>query len=288
MRVSRSRLYPYPIYSELTDHYVNNDFSVDADIEYDSENATVTLFVSLLDEQIRDLVNNRLVGLFCHVECSSTKYRELFEISVNDEDGKAVLEIPLYKLNDTVEVMCVLVAKEDIDDFKDDNLSELYRDEVIHFPRYGTIGYTDTTEMTLVKRIDVNGDVPSIFQVCEDTSGTLIQTDYNQDQIFIYLPKDQYEIYENYKGRGVRVKQMMLIIPALIEAIDQIKNDQSDYSDLPWYIVIEEAVRKKGYQGFDDESFKSRSSYEIAQEILGDVAKEAFDEFDRMNKDAQG
>ena len=285
MKISKNRIYPYPIYSELSDDYKNNDFSLEADIEYDSETASLQLEVNLEDEVIRELIINRLVGLYCHVECSSTKYRELFELSLNTEDSVYNIEIPLFKLNDNIEVMCMLVAKENIASFVDDNLGDLYEGEKIRFPQYGTIGFTDTTELTLVKRMDINGDIPSVFTIVASEEEKEIQTEFNGDQIEIFIPKDQHEIYENYKGTGIRVKQMMVIIPALIEVLDIIKTGEGGFDDLPWFIVIEEAIKKLNYTGFDDDNFKNKPSFELAQEILGDIAKDAFNEFDAMNKD---
>ncbi len=285
MRISKNRIYPYPIYSELSEDYKENDFSLDAEIEYDSEMATLLLNVTLKDDVMRELIINRLVGLYCHVECSSTKYRELFELSLNDDDDEYRIDIPLYKLNDSIEVMCVLVAKEKIASFVDENLSELYEGEKVRFPQFGTIGFTDTIELSLIKRLDVNGDVPSVFTIVADEEGKEIQTEFEGDQINIYIPKEQYDIYENYKGTGVRVKQMMIIIPALIEVLDIIKVVEGSFEGLPWYIVLEEAVKRLNYTGFDDDGFRNKSSFELAQEILGDVAKEAFEEFDVMNKD---
>ena len=286
MRVSKNRIYPYPIYSELTEDYINNDFALDAEIDYDSEIAILKLDVSISDIKIRELIENRLVGLYCHIECSATKYRKLFELSINNDSDIYNIEIPLCKLNGAIEVMCVLVAKENICSFDDDNLSEMFEGETIIFPQYGTIGYTDTVELTIIKRLDINGDIPSIFSIIADEESVEIQVEYECEQITIYIPKNEYEIYQNYKGTGVRLKQMMVIIPVLIEVLDYIKSDENIYENYPWYFVLEEAVKKRGYSGFSDESFKNASSLIIAQNILGDIAKEAFDEFDYMNRES--
>lgn len=287
MKVNKNRIYPYPIYSELTDDYIENDFAVDAEIEYDSEIATITLNLSLVNEDIRDLIENTLVGLYCHIECSSTKYRKLFELSINNDTDNYNIEIPLSQLNDTIEVLCVLVAKEEILNFDANNLNELYKDIDIRFPQFGTIGYTDTIELTIVKRLDINGDIPSIFTVVSDETQENVQVDYTSDQITIYLPKEEYNIYETYRGTGIRIKQMMVIIPALIEAFDIIKMGDDSFEGLPWYVVLDEALKKKEIDGFSDPTFFDTSSYEIAQKLLGDIAKEAFYEFDAMNQDKE-
>jgi len=286
MRIKTNRIYPYPIYSEFKDDYKNNRFLVDPNIEYDSENAVITLDVTLEDEKIFDLVENNVVGFFCHVECSSTKYRKMTQVFLQEGQTHYEIETPLHQLNDSIEIVCVLVAREDIHSFADDNLSDMYEGETIDFPKYATIGYTDTTEIIITKRIDVNGDVPSIFAVSLDESADKVSYDLNKDQIIIFLPKDQYDIYESYRGVGVRLKHMMLNIPVLVGVLEMVKKDPDMVSGYAWYNVMEEAFKKKGYaNGFDDDAFKNEDSLILSQVILGEVSKDAFNEFDQMNQE---
>lgn len=288
MRIDKNRIFPYPVYSELVDDYKENDFSLETSIEYDSETAIISLQLSLMDTVIREHLENHQMGLFCHVECSSTKYRELFSLSPFEDEFKYEISIPLSQLNGSVEIMCVIVANEEFLDFHDENISEFYEGSTIHFPIYGTIGYTDTTEFNIVKKLDINGDIPSIFSITvnENEVQKNIEVNYCNDQITIYLPKNEFSIYEEYKGTGVRVKQMMIIIPALTEIIEKLKKDSGEFESFPWYVILEEAVIKKGYEsGFADSRLINKESVLIAQELLGDVARDAFAEFDNMNKD---
>ncbi|MCR4715090.1 MAG: hypothetical protein K5751_12030 [Treponemataceae bacterium] len=184
--------------------------------------------------------------------------------------------------------MCVIVANEEIVDFQDNNISDIFEGNTINFPSHATVGFTDTTEFNVVKKLDMNGDIPSIFSITanDNEEQNNIEVNFYGDQIVIYLPRNEFAIYEEYKGTGIRVKQMMIIIPALTEIIDRIRTNAGDFDSFQWYAFLEEAVIKKGYiSGFEDETFQNKDSMLLAQELLGDVAKDAFAEFDNMNKD---
>ncbi len=284
MRVKYNRIYPYPVYSELTDDYINNDFSAEIELEYDSETCTLQVVPFITNEEIIKLLENDYADLYCHVECSSTKYRELFNIDYVKENSNYQISIPLMRLNDTIEVMCVIIAKTDIKVVSSMGLKPIYEGEIISFPKYATIGYTSTTEFVITKRINVNGDIPSIFAINIDEKANAISYEFSGDQIVIFLPAEQYEIYYDYLGQGVRVKQMMINLPILVDVINRIKNDGASFEDRPWYLVIEAAFTKKGFDGFD-ERFMEKDSVELSQMILGDISKDAFVEFDKMNRE---
>ena len=284
MKIKQNRIYPYPVYSELTNDYNNNDFTAEIELEYDSELATINITPILSNEAIIELLENDYADLYCHIECSSTKYRELFDVDYIKDKTCYQIQIPLYKLNDTVEIVCVIVTKTAINDFHSSNLNEIYEGETISFPKYATIGYTSTTEFVIAKRIDINGDVPSIFAINKDENANKITYDYANDQIVIFLPADEYQIYYDYMGQGTRVKQMMINLPVLIDVINHIKKDKASFEDRPWYTVLEAAYTKKGFDGFD-ENFMAKDSVELSQMILGDISKDAFIEFDKMNRE---
>lgn len=284
MKIKQNRIYPYPVYSEMNDDYVVEGLKADIDLEYDSDIATIVITPYIADPSVKKLLDDDLAGLYCHVECSSTKYRELFEIDYSETISQYEIKTPLYRLNDVVEVLCVIVTKNEIINFTSENLNSLYNEETITFPKYSTIGFTSTTEFVITKRIDINGDVPSIFAINKDESAKQISYDYSGDQIIIFLPADEYQIYYDYVGQGVRVKQMMINLPVLVDIINSIKTDRASYENCSWFAVLEAAYSKKNFDGFDDR-FMSMNSIELAQMILGDISKDAFNEFDKMNRE---
>ena len=84
MKIRRNRIYPYPVLSTLSDNFINNTFISDMQFEYDSVVATITIRNTIEDQEIVSFISKGLVKLFCHVECSVTKYRNAFEIPANE------------------------------------------------------------------------------------------------------------------------------------------------------------------------------------------------------------
>lgn len=281
MRIRTNRVYPYPVYSVFSTDYSDNSFVADVDIEYDSDNATVVLDIILNDAGLKKLLKEGKVGLFCHLDSPVTKFRDVFEVKL-DENNHAENEYNLQKLNGNIELTCLLISKEDIADFTDDNLTGLYAGTSINFPKYATIGYTQTVEIDLQKRMDTSGEVPSIFKITpSEEESKQISFDATNEFIHIYLPREQYDIYMDYKGKNKRLKAMMINLPVLTEIIDSVNVGGVDYSEQPWFDVIEQGLKKGGFDGFGKD-FTTRPAIEVAQFLLGEIAKEAFDEFDKL------
>lgn len=281
MRIRSNRIYPYPVFSVFSRDYSNNSFKVESDIEYDAETATVLLDVELADSQINDLICSQKAGLYCHLDCPTTKYREIFEVKLNEQNHYEH-ELELQQINGWIEITCLIVARENIIGFEDDNFANLYAGAKANFPQYATIGYTETNEVEIEKRTDTNGEVPSIFQITRSESDERnITYDASSDYIYIYLPHEQHDIYIDYRGVNKRLKTMMINFPVLTEILDDINTGNQDYSDRPWFDVIDHALSKKGYNALGKD-FTTRSAVEVAQALLGDLAKDAFKEFDDL------
>ena len=282
MRIRTNRIYPYPVYSVFSDDYANNCFSAEADIEYGADNATILLDVIIEDNKLREMMEAGQISLYCHMDSPVTKFRDVFKVDLN-ENYHAEHNYDLQQLNGNIELTCLLITNVEIDDFTDDNLAGLYEGEIVRFPRYATIGYTQTVEIELHKKTDINGEVPSIFKITptENEEGQMT-FDASDEYIYIYLPRNQYDIYMDYKGQSKRLKTMMINLPVLTEIIDSVNSGTGeDYATQPWFDVVEQGLKKFGITEFAKD-FTTRSAIEIAQLLLGNITKDAFDEFDKL------
>jgi hypothetical protein len=281
MRVRSNRLYPYPVLSNNSDDFINNRFDVSKDIEYNNFSATVVLKTTIEDSTILDFIKDKKIGMYCNIECSVTKYRYMFEVPY-DKFDEFRYDIDISELNENIEIACILVAKEDIN-FISDNLNNFYKNEVIYYPKYSTIGYTDTDEISLIKAMDINGDIPSIFTITSSEKAKEIYYDLSQNQINIFIPREEYEIYYNSRGDSKRLKQMMINLPVLEAVLNDIKKSDDSYDQFGWYKVLEDSIKNFGYDSFDDDSFKNGSdSFKLAQNILGNISSDAFKEFEKL------
>lgn len=278
MRVRKNRIYPYPVLSVLSDNFLNNRFLSDIVLEYDSEIATVLVKTDIDDEAIIALLKQELIKLFLHIECSVTKYRSAFEIPYEKiKDYK--IEIPLPYLKDSVEMMCLLVTQDEFS-FEDDNLNEFYKNDVVIYPKNATIGYTETEEVNIIKTIDINGEIPSIFQISLDEQSKETSYECTSTYIVVYLPKEAHEQYYDLRGDFIRTKQLATNVNILTEIIDKIKSG-ANYSDCGWYVVLDERLKAIGYlDGFESDDIKADKiqSVSLAEKILNYPISESFGE----------
>lgn len=282
MRVRTNKLFPYPVLSEYSDSYKDNTFLCDTSFEYDSVTAYIKLKFTLNDQTIKVLLKNDKIGLFFVVDCSETKYRELFPIFL-DKNDEFTQEIPLERLNGDIEIVSLLISNDEIINYSNNNLSDEYRNETVILPKYAIVGYTDTDVFYVNKKIDANGDIPSIFTICPKVNQNHMSYELAGDTITISLPKNEYDIYSEYKGKSKRLKQMMINFPVLVDVLDELKVDNT-YSDRAWYNALNSILSNKGYpEGIASDTFKNKSSLEIAQDLLGNLIQDAFKDFDDLN-----
>lgn len=284
MKVRTNKLFPYPVFSKFNDSYKNNEFLCETSFEYDSITAYLKFQYTLEDKIIFELLKSEKIGLYFIIDCSETKYRELFSVKL-DETNCFNQDIPLEKINGAVELVSLLICKEEIDNYKNDNLNEFYDGEKIQLPKYSIIGYTDSEIYYVNKKIDNNGDIPSIFTISCDENENNLSFEPNGDVVTIYLPQHEYEIYNEYKGKRKRLKQLMIDFPVLVNLLDILKQD-TNYSEKPWYNALESALMNKGYpEGITSDLFKNELSTKIAQDLLGNLIQDAFKEFDTIEEE---
>lgn len=106
-----------------------------------------------------------------------------------------------------------------------------------------------------------------------------------QKGITIYLPKEEYQIYNEYKGKRKRLKQLMINFPVLVDLIEILKTDTS-YINKPWYNALDASLVSKGYsEGINSELFKNELATKIAQDLLGNLIQDAFKDFDSIDEE---
>lgn len=288
MKVKNNRLFPYPVLSVNHDDYLDNYFAAeDLSLEYDLLEATVKCKIVINDVLIKKLIEQGNISLCCHIECPTTKFRKVYKINYFDME-KCQINIPLKDICDSVEICFVLVANTDVTDYNNENLNERYKGINITLFKYRTVGYTDTEEFRITKQLDTNGEVPSIFDITNGEEETHITYDCDStDKIIVFLPAEDYRIYEETKGSAIkRIKQMMTVVPVLAEILENIKNGGGeDYEGKGWYIVVENAISKmpEYSEGFQSENFKTLdSALLLAQRIFKEVSTDAFKEIDKL------
>ena len=201
MRIGK-RLFPYPILNneKIYSQYKNSVFSLQYDEEV-SEDKQYYLLNNLhceLDNQMLiDLINADRAKIVCVIECPSTMYRMSHVLPLCPIN----MQIPLTDLNNKVNISAFVVAKEDIENYRSDDFSDIYEDISFSIEKHDILAADDG----YVNNVDFNdlddNKQASIFIIIKDnsiTNGTM-QVEYDSEKITISLPEEQWNIYDKTK-----------------------------------------------------------------------------------------
>ena len=284
MRVNDNCLYAYPFFRTDSEDYIGSKFEFSGSLMYDSNMATLVGTVEINDSAIIDGIDNGLFAVFCHVDCPSTKYRYCVDISQMWRQFE--LNLASHLLMNNVEVICVLVAMQNVNSFADPNVISFYRNRV-YFPIYSKIGRSNQIVFSVSKEHRIKGEIPSIFSITFGDTDEM-KYDCDRNQIMIYIPRQSYEQYNCFKSVDPKTKIMMLVFPVLVDIINMLKLrdetgaicDRGAYDGLAWFAVLAEKLDSIGYSLLEENgTFDQESSYVLAQKLIPHLCLDAFDEF---------
>lgn len=290
MSIKNNRLFPYPIYTSERSDYKDNNFKLKGFFgEETPEIMWLNLEYSIGDSELVNLIKEDKISIVCQIDCPYTKMRE--SLVLKDLNH---VEIPLRvdQINISVSVTCSLTTREDIKDFKDENLSDFYKEVEVNFPKYAKIGFSNTISVKVQKKTEISADPDSIIKVMPTEGKNRLRTFEPQyEYIYVYLPIEQYRLYKSMQGYATRIK-MEILEPVLVEVLAEINFGRRDYSDFKWFSVIERILQEKNLlaEGELKEDFTERLLSEISQILLGETLMEDFfneldDLFNRYEED---
>ena len=282
MKINNTRLFPYPVYSEDRNDYRDATFTSDYSYFYEGDEVVIKYSVNISNQELIELILSGVLQLYINIECGATKYRDTFPISYPSGE----IMINNTRLNISAELITLIVVRDEVEEYKNSQLDPFYDIQKIRLMKGTIVGYSPMQQIVIQKKIENNGQVPSIFNINiseEDSDMTYLLAD---EQIQVFLPRSTYEVYNDLKGQYIRIKQAMIILPVLQAALEEIKKGEESFDGKIWYIVIEEAIKKlgKGYEvGFASETFKNADSLRIGQSILKQVIPDSFSELNAIN-----
>lgn len=271
----RNRLFSYPVYSNDVDDYTVNEFSFEYNVENDGESLKIIYTTKISNEFILNGIDKEDIKLTILVECSKTAYRQLFIL--NDLNG--VVEIASHLLSAKVEICCLLLANKKFIINEESGISSDYLNTSFSINRGFIVGYDNTYAFIVDKEKEENYKSSSIISVVKK----LDLDDYmdvdldNDNKIKIQLGEEMYQYFVQLQGQDkLPVIHSMIVLPALVYVIDQIKDYaiRETYEDYYWYRCIAKQLEILNI-GIDSQVFESKSSVSIAQELLKAPIKNA-------------
>ena len=186
-----------------------------------------------------------------------------------------------------VEVCCLAVADEDIENYRDSGFNSDFKGIVFSIKKGDILGIGTQAEFEVTRRNDVLKHTSSIFTIAPNRSADKgpVQVNAAGDKVVILLPKAQFQKYVALKiNRETHpILNCCLIIPALTYLLEEMRSGRIE-EDWRWYVVLRSRLKDIGVDP-DDIDSSGRSTYELAQLLIGSPFEDAVSSLERMLTD---
>lgn len=266
-----NKYFPYPIISNNHNDYSGSTFSCDIQVSRNINAVDFTFNMIIDDNKICSMLEDGKVEYVVHFECTETAYRDII-CSSQSSITKSILE---NKLKGNLSICVLLVVKEDITDYTNDNFNSDYDGFSFDIKRGAIIGIGGEFDVPIHKDTEEFEKIPSIFIIAKDSSAETdgMKIELSGDKIKIFLNESDFGMYASYinSPEATKIVGCILILPALIYTFDYIKRVSSDsdgdFVSSRWYQAIEFALKKKGLE-LNNDLLGRMESYELAQKLL--------------------
>ncbi len=271
MRI-KAKLFPYPVLANsFNNDYIDSEFDILLNQKITRNSIIIKMLPQLMNNGLEQLIKDGKASFFMHIECPYTCFREAYAIPF---EGK-MIEISADKVEGDIQLCPFIVALGDLPDYTNDCFNKDYENTSFYLERGNILAIGKEKTITIEKENDNLSNVPSIFAVTEikDENYEDIVIDYTGDKICLRLPS---KVFRNFVSMNQNnpnaqpVLHSMLIIPALIKCIEELKQKTDslyEYEERRWFKVLNKAAKNVGYE-LNPESLPNIDSFVLSQKIM--------------------
>lgn len=288
MRVGK-KLFPYPVLNNQNTitSFKESIYSLEY-IEEENDNYLIfkDLHICLSNTTLNELLKNKKAKAVMIVECSQTLFRQTYEVSLDKID----IKISFTELRGIVDISSFIYATEDIHKYIDNDFLDFYKGYTFEIEKYNILAADDGYTMKV--DYDPNDDkkVASIFKIIksEDESITQMKVIPNDRMIIIYLPTDQFQIYDSLKKNGYyqNIFFAIIAIPSLSYSLQELKNNYSDIEEMlmdnSWFNSVKIAYENLYNITLTSEVFEQINTLEVSQNLLNSASIKAIEDIFNM------
>ena len=229
MKISNTRIFPYPVLASMYDDYFDCYFSVDVKAKQGKRQLYIEATPSIKCNTLEKLIQSYQADVVMHLECARTRYRTTRQLKINEVNK---IEIPSGEINENLEVVAFIVSKVDIKSFRCENneFNSDYGNASFNIETGSILAISEQKEIPIQKNIYDLSNVNSIVSITsrqEDDDSQNIDITLTDEKIRVSLPK---ETYINYSGIGktenkkTPIVHALFAFPALVYTIDYLKD----------------------------------------------------------------
>ncbi|MDY2912937.1 MAG: hypothetical protein SOT58_12975 [Agathobacter sp.] len=266
----RSKYFTYPVITEDADFYVDSSFTSDVEQKIDGYNIRLVLKANLVNPELEKMLLTEDVMVAHHIECTQTCFRKV--VLTNELSKECVLRDG--EINGLVQICTFLVANKNLEKYSNSLFAQDFRGFRFDIDRGCILAVGNQVNLRVNKIRDDLANTSSIFSIIPnmDETETNIKVDTSGNKIVIAVPRESFSIYSNMSGSFEiqPVMHSMLIVPALVYALSEIKESRGnlyDYEDYRWYRSLRKAAEKMNVY-FDEDSLANLEPFDFAQQLL--------------------
>lgn len=267
----RAKLYPYPVLASFNNDYLDSSFDIEVEEIITEKEITFKFTPKLDNEELANVIRSNDASFVVHIECSFTCFRKLVEVPF---EGKTIT-ISANKVEEVMHLCPFIVAERDIYDYKNSKFNAEYEGVSFELDKGSIMAIGFEKVIRIEKEDDDLANVPSIFSVTEiiDPKVTDIVIDYSGDKIGLRLPSPVYRKFVTQNSNNPNAQPVlhaMLIIPALIKCLEEVKHSGEDYylyEERRWFRSILKAAKKLNID-ISEENICNIDTFDVAQKIM--------------------
>lgn len=267
----KAKLYPYPVLAPFNTDYLDSSFDISIDDEKSEKEITLKFYPELINDELSELIASGEALFVVHIECSYTSFRRIVQVPV----GGASISVSANQIAEVLNICPFIVAAGDLFGYSNKNFNPEYDGASFDLEKGSIMAIGIEKAYRIEKEDDEVANIPSIFSVTEilDRQQTDIIIDYTGDKIGIRLPSDVYRKFVTQNSNNPNAQPVlhaMLIIPALIKCLEDVKHSGADYyqyEERRWFRSIQKAAKKINFE-VNENTISSIDTFELAEKLM--------------------
>ena len=267
MKINPSRLFPHPVVWFANDDYKNSDFTMDMNHRVDFGKLIIAYSFSTENDDLINRIDSGDMSFSIHVEAPFSMFRKTFIVS--DIEGE--IEIETRFLADKVDILPLIIANKDLDNYHNKDLNEDYHGAILRIPKGAIMGISDYRYLYIENEKNDLGKKESIFTFVKNQSDDIMKIETEEQKLIIKLKENDFNKLQMLQSTShyQHVVYSMFIIPALIFALESIEEDVEIMRERLWFRSLEKAFKANNIE-LNKTTVEQRTSYVMAQLLLED------------------
>jgi hypothetical protein len=268
------RAYPHPVLAHWGDDIISSTFQGVVRAKGAKNAYVFDAVFKTNNADLLELVKQKKAIYAVHVECTSTRYRNIFK----SREEQFSFEIGSGLIDGKVEVCSFILASKPIEKYKNASFHSDYGKAVFRVSNGDTLAVAHDQIIEATKKNDPLRKVSSIFSVLQndDEKATSMDIDMGGPKVVIRLSKPNFDSYLSLRHSAAYHPFLIgsIIVPALVEVLERMRRAALEgglesFTDFRWFMVVDRKLREKNIHLAEDPESFGDSSLKVAHELLG-------------------